>query len=172
LGPIRPSGIKKRTATFRELERVNESKKQERTVEAEKVNEKPLERGSTFQGLSLLDQEHQDKIRRKMSALQKLDVDGDGELEEQEVIEAYMEDGMSIDQARAKFQEMLIKYDLDGDGTVSIKEALNRYISDAMQEELDTDRQKVESEEEKSRQRHLQRTEERKKQRRKQKERK
>jgi Ca2+-binding EF-hand superfamily protein len=64
-----------------------------------------------------------------MSALRKLDLDGDGELEPDEIIQAYMEDGFSRDEAQQKIDELRGKYDIDGDGVVSLKEALNTELA-------------------------------------------
>merc|ERR1712167_410621 len=102
----------------------------------------------SFRGLQRLNTEHRFKITRQMSALQKLDLDGDGELEPDEIIKAYMEDGFSRDEAQQKIDELRGKYDIDGDGVVSLKEALNTELANAMEEEVEEDQEKFKKDEE------------------------
>lgn len=121
-----------------------------------------LKRGApSFRGLKRLNTEHQKKITRQMSALRKLDLDGDGELEPDEIIEAYMEDGLSRDEAQQKIDELRGKYDIDGDGVVSLKEALNTELANAMEEEVEEDQEKFKKEEDQHQDEHKNHTKER-----------
>merc|ERR1712072_827488 len=115
----------------------------------------------SFRGLQRLNTEHRFKITRQMSALQKLDLDGDGELEPDEIIKAYMEDGLSRDEAQQKIDELRGKSDIDGDGVVSLKEALNTELANAMEEEVEEDREKFKKEEEQHQDEHKNHTKER-----------
>merc|ERR1719231_1864580 len=125
-------------------------------------DEQRSKRGApSFRGLKRLNTEHQKKITRQMSALQKLDLDGDGELEPDEIIKAYMEDGFSRDEAQQKIDELRGKYDIDGDGVVSLKEALNTELANAMEEEVEEDQVQFEKEEEQHQVEHKNHTKER-----------
>jgi len=115
----------------------------------------------SFRGLQRLNTEHRFKITRQMSALQKLDLDGDGELEPDEIIKAYMEDGLSRDEAQQKIDELRGKYDIDGDGVVSLKEALNTELANAMEEEVEEDQEKFKKDEEQHQDEHKNHTKER-----------
>jgi len=115
----------------------------------------------SFRGLQRLNTEHRFKITRQMSALQKLDLDGDGELEPDEIIKAYMEDGFSRDEAQQKIDELRGKYDIDGDGVVSLKEALNTELANAMEEEVEEDQEKFMKDEEQHQDEHKNHTKER-----------
>jgi len=89
----------------------------------------------SFKGLQRLNTMHRKKITRQMSELNKLDLDGDGELEKDEVVDAYVKNGYTQEEAEAKVNNLIKKYDIDGDGTISLREALNTEVAGAMEEE-------------------------------------
>merc|ERR1711918_80517 len=89
------------------------------------------------------------------------DLDGDGELEREEVVNAYVRDGFSQEEAEAKVNELVQKYDIDGDGTISLKEALNTEIAGAMEEEEVASNKKMKHQEEIQHTEHINHTQER-----------
>lgn len=96
-----------------------------------------------------------------MSALDKLDLDRDGELDREEVVDAYIKDGFSQEEAEAKVNELIQKYDIDGDGSISLKEALNTEIAGAMEEEEVAIGKKMKQQEEFQHTEHINHTQER-----------
>merc|ERR1711998_48428 len=115
----------------------------------------------SFKGLQRLNTVHRKKITRQMPALDKLDLDGDGELEREEVVDAYVRDGFSQEEAEAKVNELVQKYDIDGDGTISLKEALHTEIAGAMEEEEVASNKKMKHQEEIQHTEHINHTQER-----------
>lgn len=115
----------------------------------------------SFRGLQRLNTMHRKKITRQMSALDKLDLDRDGELEREEVVDAYVKNGLSQEEAEAKVNELVAKYDIDGDGTISLKEALNTEIAGAMEEEEHDIERKMKHREDTQRTEHINKTQER-----------
>merc|ERR1711998_583962 len=96
--PLPP--IKNRDPTadfdFDDRDSEEESKSDHEDEDEQKIDVKTTPDGQrlkpgapSFRGLQRLNTEHRFKITRQMSALQKLDLDGDGELEPDEIIKAY-----------------------------------------------------------------------------------
>merc|ERR1712046_351999 len=146
---------------FDDRDSEEESKSDHEDEDEQKIDVKTTEDGQRLFGLQRLNTEHRFKITRQMSALQKLDLDGDGELEPDEIIKAYMEDEFSRDEAQQKIDELRGKYDIDGDGVVSLKEALNTELANAMEEEVEEDQEKFKKDEEQHQDEHKNHTKER-----------
>merc|ERR1711959_197860 len=129
-------------------------------IPSSKKKLKPLRSQSSFK-VARVNTAHRNSINRQMSALRKLDLDGDGEIQQEEFMQKMMEDGMTRDEADAEFKNLRNKYDADGDGIVTLMEARRTELNSAMEDEAEEDRKNLQNKQEARSREHKNHTKER-----------